>query len=174
VDIWRSVLRTPRFLFYELRHDEARTRECGLAVVSVVERLDHSYNNIFTFDVEGRSLIRPTVADGIYFYPLFPLVGEKLLWTIISVFLPTRDMMFNAMTVLPDPVATSNKPPSPHPRGVCAGRLCIYVCFNYILIVSEGADERHGYRDRVRGFYSFLVFRIARRQNLGTYIFLFL
>jgi hypothetical protein len=52
--------------------------ECGLAVVSVVERLDHSYNNIFTFDVEGRSLIRPTVAE-IFFYPLFPLVGEKLL-----------------------------------------------------------------------------------------------
>jgi hypothetical protein len=33
--------------------------ECGLAVVSVVERLDHSYNNIFTFDVEGRSLDPP-------------------------------------------------------------------------------------------------------------------
>jgi hypothetical protein len=33
--------------------------ECGLAVVSVVERLDHSYNNIFTVDPS-------TVADGIY------------------------------------------------------------------------------------------------------------
>jgi hypothetical protein len=53
--------------------------ECGLAVVSVVERLDHSYNNIFTFDVEGRSLDPPNrCGRNILFYPLFPLVGEKL------------------------------------------------------------------------------------------------
>jgi hypothetical protein len=77
--------------------------------------------------------------------------------------------MFNA--ILPDPVATSNKPPPHPPRGLHKGYV-VYVCFNYILlIVSEQTNGT--VIETVRGFYSFLVFRIARRRKISARIFFY-